>query len=319
MQQRDILLKNLAQSLADIVNFQSTTETEFTVNQYDSGTVNITCKNDNSYFTMCTLYFDEVHDGSLKYTLHDTQNLSSKECVLRKVFKEELENLLGTPPSLGMTESQIFAMYNLPMFVSHDDWGTLQELPNREFTPCAHPRIFFDLDGTCAKFNVNATMEEVYSKGYYRHLDTIQNIVDTAEELVNRGYDVYIESKAPFNGIQDKLDWIDEKMPFIKKENIILSPSAQVIESSKVDFISGFCETDVLIDDYSPNSYDWKEKGGTAINCHTDINNLSSDIPNIFDYVSAKENADIVERVILERTRMMFDKNIEIDEEEIDL
>lgn len=133
-------------------------------------------------------------------------------------------------------------------------------------------RIFFDMDGILAVFNKNATMEEVFSKGYFENLRPMKSTISVMKQLYNEGYDIYILSSAREDFYQEKINWVKRWIsPFIPDitEKIILVPLGE----NKSNYIKDKQKTDVLIDDYMPNLRSWHGiavKGINGINSYTE-------------------------------------------------
>ncbi len=113
------------------------------------------------------------------------------------------------------------------------------------------PRVFVDMDGVVAKWRTDATMEEVFSEGYFRKLEPDMDAIALAERLMEEGFDVYILSKAVSTAVAEKYGWLEEYMPFMPFDHIIFVP----LEAEKEYFIPSFNEKDILIDDYNKNLY----------------------------------------------------------------
>ncbi len=118
------------------------------------------------------------------------------------------------------------------------------------------PRVFFDMDGTLAKFHTDKSMEEVFSEGYFRSLEPIKEMVEFANVLALRDdVEVCILSKSNYSrnqdAIQEKIDWLHEYCPNIKDKNFYFVP----LTADKRNFIPYPTERDVLIDDYMPNFF----------------------------------------------------------------
>lgn len=140
-------------------------------------------------------------------------------------------------------------------------------------------RIFVDLDGVLPVF-LNSTPRQRASEKYWRELPAQQEVIDalkyvmeTWERHGNSFYDrtsleFYILSKYPHNNARKgKEKWIEKHLPFFKKENIILLP----YEMAKEVLIRPI-NTDLLLDDYSPNLVTWESFGGKAVKVMNGIN-----------------------------------------------
>lgn len=127
-------------------------------------------------------------------------------------------------------------------------------------------KIFLDLDGTCAKFNVkNALKRFETEKGFFARLGAYKGIEEINE--MAKGGNVYIISASPnVNADNDKMIWIQKHLNNVPMENIILcrvgENKAKVIESKLNIKIDKDC---VLLDDYTKNLTEWESVGGVGI------------------------------------------------------
>lgn len=165
------------------------------------------------------------------------------------------------------------------------DWNNIDALEYRDDTEQIQPTVYFDMDGTLCKFNKNATMEEVFSPGYFRELDPFPNMILLAEELQNMGYRVCILSKSSYSAISEKEEWLKEWMPFIPEENIYFVP----LERDKEEFVNTSSPLNVLIDDYWKNIQPEVWHHG-VVKCVNDINSPDLSIPNVSIYHAPEDN-----------------------------
>ncbi len=154
------------------------------------------------------------------------------------------------------------------------------------------PRVYLDMDGTLAVFNKNATMEEVFSPGYFRGLQPIQEMVEFAKQLIKEGYDVHILSGACYSAVQEKIEWLREHMPFVSPDNYSFVP----VGADKSKFIPD-PKHSILIDDYNKNLTEWK---GLAVKCVTDINNPNPAFVNLDIKKEQENNLEMFENAINE-------------------
>lgn len=171
-------------------------------------------------------------------------------------------------------------------------------------------KIYFDMDGVLARFNKNATMEEVFSEGYFRTLPPIQGMVDFAKDLHFRGFEVFILSKSCYSAIQEKIDWLSEFTPFIIPDKFVFVP----LNANKANFVN-IDERSILIDDYNPNLRDWS---GFAIKCITDINNPHLDFNSVYARKMPVENFRSLNAYINEFEKQLNDRtdDFELDNDE---
>ena len=127
-------------------------------------------------------------------------------------------------------------------------------------------KIFYDMDNCLALFSRKGmekiAVKDMYKKGYFRNLPTMENAVQTLAGLILEDYDIHILSACINSEYckSEKLEWIEEYFPFIEKENIHLCKVGQ----NKAEVI-GDVEGAILIDDYHKNLVEWEKAGGVAI------------------------------------------------------
>lgn len=133
-------------------------------------------------------------------------------------------------------------------------------------------KIFLDLDGTVAKFNVkNALNRFATEKGFFAKLGAYVGI-----EIVNaiaKSGCVYVISASPnTQADNDKMVWLEKYLPNIPKENITIcrvgENKAKVIEKKYNIKIDNNC---YLLDDYTKNLVEWENAGGVGIKRLTSV------------------------------------------------
>ena len=133
-------------------------------------------------------------------------------------------------------------------------------------------RIFLDLDGTVAKFNVKNALQRFDNEiGFFAKLGAYKGI-ESVNELA-KGGNVYIISASPnTQADNDKMIWIQKYLPNVPKENITMcrlgENKARVIENKYSMTISQEC---YLLDDYTKNLQEWVANGGTGIKRLTSV------------------------------------------------
>ena len=133
-------------------------------------------------------------------------------------------------------------------------------------------KIFLDLDGTLAKFNVkNALARFTVEKGFFERLGAYKGI-ETINEMAKAG-NVYIISASPnVQADNDKMKWIAKYLFNIPLENIVIcrvgENKAEIIKSQLNITID---KTTVLLDDYTKNLVEWESAGGVGIKRLTSV------------------------------------------------
>ena len=115
-------------------------------------------------------------------------------------------------------------------------------------------RLFIDLDGTVAKFNVRNALERFdKEKGFFAKLGAYVNI-EVINELAKTNKVFVISASPNAQADQDKLVWLSKFLPNVNSENITLcrlgENKAKIIESKYNITINEDC---YLLDDFSKN------------------------------------------------------------------
>lgn len=127
-------------------------------------------------------------------------------------------------------------------------------------------KIFLDLDGTCAKFNVKNALQRFDNEvGFFANLGAYVGI-DFINEIAKEG-NIYIISASPnIQADNDKMVWIKKYLNNIPMENITLcrvgENKAEIIENKYNMKINEKC---FLLDDYTKNLVEWENYGGVGI------------------------------------------------------
>lgn len=133
-------------------------------------------------------------------------------------------------------------------------------------------RIFIDLDGTVAMFNVRNALKRFDNEvGFFARLRAYKGI-DKVNELA-KGGNVYIISASPNDQAdRDKMEWIQKHLNNVPIDNITLcrigENKARVIESKYNLTIDKDC---LLLDDYTKNLIEWESNGGKGIKRITSV------------------------------------------------
>ena len=137
-------------------------------------------------------------------------------------------------------------------------------------------KIFLDMDGTIARFNVRNALERFATeKGFFKNLKAYKNI-ELINEMAKEG-NVYIISASPnTQADNDKMAWLGQYLPNLKKENIVLcrigENKAEIIKNKLNVSIDN--ET-ILLDDYTRNLVEWEKAGGVGIKRLTTVSDNS--------------------------------------------
>lgn len=133
-------------------------------------------------------------------------------------------------------------------------------------------KIFLDLDGTVAKFNVKNALKRFDNEiGFFARLGAYKGI-ESINELAKSGI-IYIISASPnAQADNDKMIWINKYLPNVPQENITMcrlgENKAKIIENKYSMSISQEC---YLLDDYTKNLQEWVANGGTGIKRLTSV------------------------------------------------
>lgn len=126
-------------------------------------------------------------------------------------------------------------------------------------------KLFVDLDGTLAKFNVpNALKRFDNEVGFFARLGAYKG-VDTINELA-KGGNVYIISASPnTQADNDKIEWINKYLNNVPTDNRLIcrcgDNKAEFLKSKGIE-IDREC---YLLDDYTKNLTEWEQSGGTGV------------------------------------------------------
>lgn len=119
-------------------------------------------------------------------------------------------------------------------------------------------RLFVDMDGTLTVFTPQKGIEPLYEKGYFINLPPHENVVEAIRYIINHHpeIEVYVLSAVLTDSkyaLAEKHAWLDKYLPEIDAAHRIFVPNG----SNKKEWIVGFKNEDVLIDDYTPNLMKW--------------------------------------------------------------
>lgn len=137
-------------------------------------------------------------------------------------------------------------------------------------------KIFLDMDGTIARFNVKNALTRFDNEiGFFTKLLAYKGIAQI-NEMAKAG-NVYIISASPNEQAdRDKIEWLSQYLPALKIENVVLcrlgENKAEIIKSQLNIEIDN--ET-YLLDDYTKNLTEWESAGGVGIKRLTSVSDNS--------------------------------------------
>jgi 5'(3')-deoxyribonucleotidase len=128
-------------------------------------------------------------------------------------------------------------------------------------------KYYFDMDGVLADFDgqPNAMKRFITEEGFFTKLAPTKLAKTLNEELINREVyeNTYILSASPnLKADIDKMFWINQHLPNIKIENVIIVRGGKGADERKAKYANS---DSVLFDDYSNNLITWEQFGGKGI------------------------------------------------------
>ena len=156
-------------------------------------------------------------------------------------------------------------------------------------------KIFLDLDGTLARFNVrNALKRFDNEKGFFANLLAYKGI-ETINEMAKAG-NVYIISASPNEQADvDKIEWICKYLPNI---NLLTNVLICRCGDNKAEYLKSKGLTidneSYLLDDYTKNLIEWESAGGVGIKRLTSVSDNST---GKWKGLAIKQLAELVEVV----------------------
>lgn len=133
-------------------------------------------------------------------------------------------------------------------------------------------KVFLDLDGTLAKFNVRNALERFDKEvGFFAKLGAYKGI-EVVNELAKTNQLFIISASPNEQADKDKMVWIQKYLPNVSIDNITLcrirQNKAQIIEEKYSIKIDNNC---YLLDDYTKNLNEWENFGGLGIKRLTSV------------------------------------------------
>lgn len=127
-------------------------------------------------------------------------------------------------------------------------------------------KIFLDLDGTLARFNVRNALERFdKEEGFFARLKAYKDI-EIVNELAKTNNLFIISASPNEQADKDKMIWLTKYLPNINVENITIcrigENKAKIIQDKYNITINEQC---YLLDDYTKNLNEWENVGGIGI------------------------------------------------------
>lgn len=165
-------------------------------------------------------------------------------------------------------------------------------------------KLFFDLDGTLAKFNSkrNALKRFDNEKGFFANLKPFKHIEVVNELAKRQDIEIYIISATPNEQTDnDKLIWINKYLNNVKKENICFcrlgkNKAKEIKQQLNIDID----KTCLLFDDYTNNLIDWKQSKGIGIKRLTSIANNKSKRWKDYQIRDLRQINNLLDKIIQE-------------------
>ena len=138
-------------------------------------------------------------------------------------------------------------------------------------------KIFLDLDGTLARFNVPNALERFdKEEGFFARLKAYKDI-EVVNELAKTNKLFIISASPNEQADKDKMIWINKYLPNIDVKNITIcrlgQNKAKIIQDKYNITINDKC---YLLDDYTKNLNEWENFGGKGIKRLTTVSDNST-------------------------------------------
>ena len=138
-------------------------------------------------------------------------------------------------------------------------------------------KVFLDLDGTLARFNVRNALERFdKEEGFFARLKAYKNI-EIVNELAKNNNLFVISASPNEQADKDKLEWLSKYLPNIQLDNVTIcrlgQNKAQIIQNKYNITIDNSC---YLLDDYTKNLVEWESFGGKGIKRLTRVSDNST-------------------------------------------
>lgn len=130
-------------------------------------------------------------------------------------------------------------------------------------------RVFIDMDGTIAEWQYGTAFESLYEPKYFRNLPPYQNMLWALRDFMMRHENdmEFFVLTAYFHdhptARMEKKQWLDYWLPEIDDLHRVFVPCG---EKKKDCVPDGIRDTDILLDDHTPNLLHWSGWGVKVLN-----------------------------------------------------
>ena len=128
-------------------------------------------------------------------------------------------------------------------------------------------KVFVDLDGVLARWNVEASVEDTFTPGFFLTREPEPEAIAAVRLMREKGLDVYILSCAYQNGLAEP-----EKDAWLAMVGLSDIPRIFVPYGKRKSDYVGAADVSVLLDDYSKNLHEWKAEGKVGCKFYNGIN-----------------------------------------------
>lgn len=123
----------------------------------------------------------------------------------------------------------------------------------KEKTKTQKVKLYFDMDGTCAEYNVGEKNDILTNKkGFYLTKRPLKYILQKMKDFSKmKNVEICVASNCHFKEQKnDKIEWLNKYLPFIKMENInIIVLNEITFKKEEKDFLKGRLIKKTLKDD----------------------------------------------------------------------
>lgn len=186
-------------------------------------------------------------------------------------------------------------------------------------------RIFFDLDGTIAKWEPPNSPELLYKQGFYACMQTYKKVEKAFREFHRRQYDLFVLTCYPSDNIMavaEKTTWLRTRLSFNPGDGrCIFTDHTKGFKGLIEQIPDSISNSDFLIDDDIKHLEMFKKAGGNSIRMINDVNfmeewngdgvnhtseNLFNDIIDIIRYQLIKMEKMVADDIEIYHYQTMY-------------